>query len=213
MKNVVLFILLGYLLPGIAAATITLSFDVYLDDKKIGLHEVRISEEGDEKHVAVQANMQVNLLFITLFRYEHEAKERWQQGCIAELNTKTLDDGEYLEVTGVRLDKGLKVISNQESKVIDDCVRTFAYWDPQLLSSNYLLNTQNGKYESAELILEDEQPFTFNGMTYGQKRYRLNVGEDVVIQLWYDLDNSWQALETMVAGGRKLRYLRQEGSL
>ena len=93
MKIGVLFMLLGYLLPGIALATNTLSFDVYLDDKKIGLHEVHISEEGDEKRVAVQANMQVNLLFITLFSYEHEAQERWQQGCIAELNTRTLEDG------------------------------------------------------------------------------------------------------------------------
>jgi len=213
MKIGVLFMLLGYLLPGIALATNTLSFDVYLDDKKIGLHEVRISEEGDEKRVAVQANMQVNLLFITLFSYEHEAQERWQQGCIAELNTRTLDDGEHLEVTGVKVDKGLQVKTRQESKVIDDCVRTFAYWDPQLLSSNYLLNTQNGKYEQAQLIKEGEQPLSFNGMTYGPKRYRLNVGEDVVIQLWYDADNSWQALETRVAGGRKLRYLRQEDSL
>ncbi|NNJ90766.1 MAG: hypothetical protein HKP55_03735, partial [Gammaproteobacteria bacterium] len=56
MKNGFLLILLGYLVPGIAASSTTLSFDVYLDDKKIGLHQVRISDEGDEKHVAVQAN-------------------------------------------------------------------------------------------------------------------------------------------------------------
>jgi hypothetical protein len=213
MKKGVLIILLACLLPGIAVATTTLSFDVYLDDKKIGLHEVRISEEGDEKHVTVQANMQVNLLFITLFNYQHEARERWRQGCITQLDTQTLDDGERLSVTGLKVEKGLKVISNQESTVINDCVRTFAYWDPQLLSSNYLLNTQNGKYEPAQFINEGEQPLMFNGMTYGQKRYRLNVGEEVVIQLWYDIDNSWQALETRVAGGRKLRYLRQERNL
>lgn len=209
MKSLLALMLLAGLAPNYAAST-TMLFDVYLDDKRIGKHQVRISSENNEKYVEVKANMQVNLLFITLFRYEHEAYERWQQGCVAKLDTRTLDDGENLAVTGRKIKDGFEVISSAETQLLSDCVRTFAYWDPQLLSSNYLLNTQNGKYEPAELVNEGESSLSFNGANYGEQRYRLNVGDSVVIRLWYDADNNWQALETDVAGGRKLRYLRQE---
>ena len=209
MKSLSALMLLACLVPGIAASK-TLSFDVYLDDKKIGKHQVSISDGDNEKFVEVKANMQLSLLFITLFSYEHEAQERWQQGCIAKLDTRTLDDGEKLTVTGRKIDNGFEVISSDETQLLSDCVRTFAYWDPQLLSSDYLLNTQNGKYEPAELVNEGESSLSFNGANYGEQRFRLNVGENVVINLWYDAENNWQALETEVAGGRKLRYLRQE---
>jgi len=209
MKSLSALMLLACLVPGIAASK-TLSFDVYLDDKKIGKHEVTISGGDNEKYVKVQANMHVSLLFITLFSYEHEAQERWQQGCISQLDTTTLDDGENLTVTGRKIDKGFEVISSDETQLLTDCVRTFAYWDRQLLNSDYLLNTQNGKYEPAELVKQGEDSLRFNGASYGQQHYRLNVGEDIVINLWYDAENNWLALETEVAGGRKLRYLRQE---
>ena len=209
MKSLALLVLLSCLLPGIASSK-TLSFDVYLDDKKIGKHEVSIFDKDNEKYVEVKANMHVSLLFITLFSYEHEAQERWQQDCIAKLDTRTLDDGKNLRVTGRKIENGFKVISSEETQLLTDCVRTFAYWDPKLLSSDYLLNTQNGKYEPAELLNQGEDSLRFNGASYGQQHYRLNVGDDVVINLWYDAENNWQALETEVAGGRKLRYLRQE---
>jgi len=209
MKSLLVLMLLGSFVPNVAAST-TMSFDVYLDDNKIGKHQVSIAKENNEKYVEIKANMQVRLLFITLFHYEHEAYEHWQQGCVSKLDTRTLDDGENLTVTGRMVEDGFEVISSEETRLLSDCVRTFAYWDPQLLSSEYLLNTQNGKYEAAELVEEGKSSLSFNGANYGAQHYRLNVGDSVVIRLWYDAEDNWQALETEVAGGRKLRYLRQE---
>ncbi len=209
MKVMLSLALLLYLIPCFAESR-TLLFDVYLDDEQIGSHQVYIADYGEEKLVEVKADMQVDLVFITLYKYQHEASERWQKGCIAQLETKTNDDGDKLQVSGEKIQEGLKVVSTRDSKVISDCVRTYAYWDPELLNSEYLLNTQNGKYQPAQLVNEGKQPMLFQGKRYGQQRYRLTVGDEISIKLWYGTDNSWQALETNVAGDRTLRYVRRE---
>ena len=209
MKTIVFFLLLFYLTPSFATPS-TMKFDIYLDDKNVGTHQVKIEGDSDDKIIEVKADMQIDILFITVFRYQHEARERWHQSCITELETKTNYGGELLSVSGQKIGDELRVVSTNDSKVLTDCVRTYAYWDIELLKTAYLLNTQNGKYEQAELINEGQRPLIFNGNRYGSQRYRLSVGDDVSIQLWYGEDNSWQGLETKVDGGRTLRYLRQE---
>ena len=204
------FLCLGFLPFSVAADKLV--FDVFLDDKKIGLHQVDITSEDEHLHVTVKADMRVDVLFLNVFSYEHQAKERWQNDCIAELETQTNDDGDKLMVKGMAKPDGFEVVTQSSSKMLSDCVRTFAYWNPDLLSASYLLNTQNGLYEPASLSDRKAHSLDFNDRTFGNYHYRLSVGEDVVIDLWYDNADQWVALETEVANGRKLRYIRQEQS-
>lgn len=196
------------LAPGFAASN-TLVFDIYLDDSRIGSHKVLVESEGSERRVQVEAQMQVDVLFFTVFSYQHQASERWRDGCIVKLETSTNDDGEKLTVSAAKTPQGVDVKTPSGESRLDGCVRTFAYWDLDLLDSSYLLNTQNGRYEPARLVREDSHPLQFNGRSYGSQRYRLEVGDDVAINLWYDDKQSWQALQTRVAGDRVLRYLRR----
>lgn len=210
MKYIAWLILLTWL-PLTQAEESVITFDVYLDDSPIGFHRVNVERLEQEKRVRVEADMKVDFLFFTAFSYQHEANERWQEGCIVQLDTSTNDDGEKLKVSGTRTENGLEVVTQSDRKLIDGCVHTFAYWDVNLLSSaSHLLNTQNGSYEPARLTMQDAQPLQFKGEAFGSKRYRLEVGEGVAINLWYSDDYQWQALETEVAGGRKLRYLRRQ---
>jgi hypothetical protein len=193
------------------AATTELIFDVYLDDDSIGFHRVSIQEMPGERRVQVEAEMEVDFLFFTAFSYRHRADERWRGDCVFGLETRTDDDGERLRVDAGPVGDALEVVTPSERKRLDGCVRTFAYWKPELLASDYLLNTQNGAYEPARLVELAPEPLRFNGRQYGAKRYRLEVGEEVRIDLWYDEDDGWQALQTEVVDGRVLNYVRREG--
>ena len=192
-------------------ATTELTFDVFLDNEPIGFHRVSIQEMPGERRVQVEAEMEVDFLFFTAFSYRHRADELWREDCIFELETRTDDDGQRLSVDAGPLGDALEVVTPSERKRLDGCVRTFAYWEPELLASDYLLNTQNGAYEPARLVALAPEPLRFNGRQYGAKRYRLEVGEEVRIDLWYDENDRWQALQTEVANGRVLNYVRREG--
>ena len=54
-------------------------------------------------------------------------------------------------------------------------------------------------------------PFKYGGSDEDLEAIRLEVGAETRIDLWYAEDDSWQALQTEVANGRKLKYLRREG--
>lgn len=193
------------------AVTTELTFDVFLDDDAIGVHRVSIQELPGERRVQVEAEMKVDFLFFTAFSYRHRAEERWREDCLFELETRTDDNGQRLSVDVEPAGDALQVVTPSERRRLDGCVRTFAYWKPELLASDYLLNTQNGAYEPARLVELAPEPLRFNGRQFGAKRYRLEVGEEIRIDLWYAEDDSWQALQTKVANGRVLNYLRRDG--
>ncbi|MCB1773495.1 MAG: hypothetical protein KDI88_07750 [Gammaproteobacteria bacterium] len=196
---------------GAGAAQSELAFDIYLDDRPVGVHRVQIQQDADQRRVSVEAEMSIDILFFNAFSYRHQADEVWHGDCIANLKTRTDDDGERYRVDASRVADDLLVTVADRQVRIGGCVRTFAYWNPRLLEHDFLLNTQTGDYEPARLVEVAEQPLQFQGRAYGDRQYRLDVGQGVRIDLWYDAGCSWQALQTQVENGRVLRYVRREG--
>jgi len=90
---------------------------------------------------------------------------------------------------------------------LGECVRSFAYWNPELLKADRLLNSQTGDSEAATLTLEADTTLTTGSGGVPAKRYLLR-GEKFRIELWYSPDGDWLALESATKGGRKLRYVR-----
>lgn len=196
---------------GIAnASDIRLDFDVYLDDQRVGFHRVIVNQAADKKRVQVEAKFDIKFLAFTAYKYRHRADETWSDDCIVQLDTRTNDNGKELTVEAQSAPRGLRVLTPDESEYIDGCVRTFAYWDPGLLQSQRLLNTQTGEYELASLNKVDNTPLVFKGQEYGATRYKLRVEDKADIELWYTPDNRWEALQTEVSGGKILRYVRKE---
>ena len=191
------------------ASDTQLDFDVYLDDKPVGVHRVIVDNTAGEKRVQVEAQFDIKFLAFTAYKYRHRADETWRNGCIAELETRTNDNGKMLTVDAKQGPQGLVVKTGEESTSLAGCVRTFAYWDPGLLRSQRLLNTQTGEYEQASLRQLDSKPLSFKGREYGSRRYVLSVDGKADIELWYAPDDSWQALQTTVSGDKVLRYVRK----
>ena len=191
------------------ASDTQLDFDVYLDDKPVGVHRVIVDNTAGEKRVQVEAQFDIKFLAFTAYKYRHRADETWRNGCIAELETRTNDNGKMLTVDAQQGPQGLLVKTGEESTSLGGCVRTFAYWDPVLLRSQRLLNTQTGEYEQASLRQLDNKPLSFKGREYGSRRYVLSVDGKADIELWYAPDDSWQALQTTVSGDKVLRYVRK----
>jgi len=185
------------------------NFRVLLDDKPIGYHLVDIGSEANTIMVHTQANFVVSFLFIPVYSYAHETREYWKDGCLVGITSTTDDNGDEYFINSNQQDNRLSLVTQDGGKTIDGCVRTFAYWDIELLKSDYLLNTQTGEY----------QPVLITDMGIGQldtgqsqveaRRYRL-VCEDLTIDLWYTKEMRWLALESMTDSGSMLRYLPEK---
>lgn len=201
--------LLAMLLPIAQAASIEdvreLRFRVLLDGKEIGYHNYEIRDFLDGTEVKSDARFDVKFLFITAYRYRHEAVEQWAGNCLNEFAAKTEANGKKLAVSGARETRRFVLSGDSELTSLPECVSTFAYWDASFLSRRQLLNPQTGEYVTVTVQELGRQPLKVRGADVTARRYRLTARE-IELDLWYSEADEWLALESAAKGGRTIRY-------
>lgn len=188
-----------------ASGNLDWEFEVSLDDRRIGYHTFTVEEQGGKRILETEAAFDVKLLFITAFKYRHSNVEVWNDGCLESIDARTDSNGKLLEVRGSRRAERLAVMSANGDMELEECVRTFAYWNPQLLDADRLLNSQTGEYEPVTIREDGADVIDVDGVPVEAVRYILSTkGGD--IRLWYTRDGLWLALEAPAKGGRTIRY-------
>lgn len=185
------------------------NFRVMLDDEPIGTHKVRVDSSDGNISVHTIANFDVRILFIPVYSYAHEAKESWNDGCVVNINSNTDDNGERYFIKSTRDMQSLSLSTHDGAAQINGCVRTFAYWDINLLKSDRLLNTQTGEYLPVSITDLGIGTLDIDGKQVQARSFRL-VAEEMTIDLWYTEDLRWLALESVTDRGSVLRYLPEK---
>ncbi len=192
--------------PARAADERAWEFEVSLDDRKIGYHSFTLREDAGRSVLETKAAFDVKLLFITAFRYRHSNVEVWDDGCLESIDARTDSNGKMYEVKGTRKAERLSIMRASGDDELEECVRTFAYWNPDVLGAERLLNSQTGEYESVVVRAEGEDRIDVNGESVAALRYTLSAAAGD-IKLWYSKsDLCWLALEAPAKGGRTIRY-------
>lgn len=199
---------LSLAMPVIAGATgdsKSWDFSVLLDGDRIGYHRFELVEDGDRRRIESEAKFDVRFLFINAFRYRHNATEVWTDGCLREIDTRTQANGKKLAVSGATVEDRLIIDAGASETEFDDCVMTFAYWDPDFLQEPRLLNSQSGEYVDVAVESLGVQPVMVRGQEVDASVYRLTA-KKLELKLWYSPDDEWLALESVAKGGRIIRY-------
>jgi len=184
------------------------NFKVLLDDKPIGYHQVRIDREANRKAVHTKAQFDVRFMFIPVYSYVHDTRETWENGCLVNITSTTDDNGDDFFINGKPLNKRLALETQDGISTFDGCVRTFAYWDIEMLQSTHLLNTQTGEYQAVTITDMGSDTVNLEGVEVEARRFKL-ICEDMNIDLWYTNDMHWLALQSTTASGAVLRYVPQ----
>jgi len=180
-------------------------FSVLLDGSEIGYHRFQLTEEDGQRRLTSEAKFDVRFLFINAFRYRHTNTEVWSDGCLERMEASTRANGKELSVSGLRDDSGFVVDDGEEQSSLDDCVMTFAYWNPEFLQQPRLLNPQSGEYLDVEVVRVGQEPIVVRGEEVPAFVYRITARK-MELKLWYSEDDEWLALESVAKGGRILRY-------
>jgi len=182
-------------------------FEVFLDDKPIGFHHFQLSTSGDTRELRGEARFSVKLLGLTVYDYSHRNLELWQQDCLQRIEASTDDNGKQLFVRGNNNGEQLLLEDNSGNRSVPGCVMTFAYWNPEILAQQQLLNAQTGEYLDISVQPLGEKTLQLQGSKVTALHYRLSTNEND-IDLWYSSDRDWLALSTTTSGGRQLHYRR-----
>jgi hypothetical protein len=190
---------------GVEAASKEWRFRVYLDDREIGYHHFRLTENGNDARLITRAELEVTFLKLPVFSYTHENTEHWDGECLESIASVTDENGEVYRVSGDAASDGFRVTTNTGESVLPDCISTFAYWDRSFLQRSSLLNSQTGEYVDVEVDYLGERLISIGSTTLPAHQYRLEA-EDLELELWYSQEGRWLALQSSVEGGRLLRY-------
>lgn len=202
-----LTMLLLLLMPVLLQASNTRSYDfkVYLDESEIGSHRFEILSDTDTQQVRSEADFDVKFLFFSAYQYRHSNTEIWQGECLKAINATTDDNGERLFVRGERADDALVLETSEGERTVKGCIRSFAYWDLDLINSTHLLNSQTGELEPVEVKDLGTSSIEYQGREVPAEHYIIR-GEDLSIELWYSTEREWLALESTLENGKRLRY-------
>ena len=182
-------------------------FRVLLDEREIGYHDFSVRREGASEQVEIRAQFDVRFLFINAYRYRHENTEVWRHGCLAHIDSQTDDNGERLQVLGAAADNGFSLTTSGGSSLLEnDCIRTFSYWNADLLQERRLLNSQTGELVDVRVEERGADTVRFGATEIPARRYTL-ILEEGAIDPWYaQADGRWLALESPTQKGRTVRY-------
>jgi hypothetical protein len=184
-----------------------LGFDVWRGSRQLGTHDLVFHPSPDGLLVDVNVDIAFRVGPITLFRYTHQARERWAQDQVVQLSTRTSDNGTRYRVEGHRDGRGLVVEPEGKPAFVAPANALPAtHWNQRELDGPWI-NTQNG-----ELIRPHVAPQglcmveTATAIPLRVRRYTLTG--PVQLTLWYDEAQIWAGL-SFVKGGAEVRYARR----
>jgi hypothetical protein len=180
------------------------NFRVLLDGREIGTHRFMLTTEGEHRELISQAKFDVRVLFFNAYSYRHEAREAWEGGCLRSLNATTLTNGRRESVRAEPNGSSMVVVREHSSEEHQGCVMSFAYWNPAILATRKLLNSQTGELLPVSVLSRGTESVRVRGRNVLADRYRID-GPELHIDLWY-AGQDWVALEAPAEGGRHLRY-------
>jgi hypothetical protein len=191
-----------------SASSQTYDFKVFLGKDEIGRQRFDVSTEGEQTEVRVDAQFTVKFLYITVYTYRHTNVETWERTCLREIRAKTNDNGESFFVNGIFQNGQLQVQTQAGTWIGEGCIKTFAYWNPEWITGERLLNSQTGEHQPASILTVGEETIPVQGVPTRTTHRRI-VTDKFTIDLWYTLNGRWVALHSTTKKGDILRYVLQ----
>jgi hypothetical protein len=191
-----------------SAASQTYDFKVFLGKDEIGRQRFDVSSEGERTQVRIDAQFTVKFLYIPVYRYRHTNVETGEGTCLREIRAETDDNGESFFVNGVVRNGQLQVQTQAGNWTGEGCIKTFAYWNPEWIKGERLLNSQTGEHQPASILAVGEETIPVQGVPTRTTHRRI-VTDKFTVDLWYALNGRWVALQSTTKKGDTLRYSLQ----
>jgi len=199
---------LGALLVATAAAAQvpagTMRFAILRNGDQIGTHAIEISRAGLETNVRITTDLIVKVLFVTAYRLQHSATERWVNGQLVAFNSTTDNNGTRHKVTANLGAAELEVDADGKTSRVDKNIVPASLWNPEILRRKTALDTQDGQVDPIAVSDDGAEELSFDGRTIKAHRYGIKgrFSQDV----WYDERGRLVQVKFIVSDGSVISY-------
>jgi len=193
--------------PAIVSAATPVTFEALRNGRRIGEQRTTLERQGDERIVRTVATFAVKVGPLTLYRYRHEAIERWVGDRFVRLETSTDQNGKSLRVTAQRQAEGVIIVDAAgRSTRAAATAAPFSHWN-RAIAGRPLFNPQDGKV--LRVTASAPQPTSIRLANGDAVRgERIQFRGDVDVDDYYDEKGGWAGLAGKLDDGSKLEYRR-----
>jgi hypothetical protein len=170
----------------------SLAFGVWRKGDRIGQHTVDFTPKGNGFQVDVNIDLRVKMAFITVFSYQQQGRDVWQDGVMVSTRVNTVDDGKKFEVTATAGDGKLQVAGPNGALTLPLGTMTdLSFWNDGILRSKQLLDTQYGQVGHLTANAGSPETIAVRGQQIKATRYAVVSSEGRAGDIWYDGDGQW----------------------
>jgi hypothetical protein len=186
--GVIMMVTLGTLPVGAATAAQTppgtMRFAIMRNGEQIGTHAIEVSRTGPETSVRITTDLTVKVLFVTAYRLQHSATERWVNGQLVAFNSTTDNNGTRHKVSATMGASGLEVEADGKMSRVEKNVLPASLWNPELMRRKAALDTQDGQVDPISVTDDGMEDLTLAGRATKAHHYEIKgrYSQDV----WYD---------------------------
>lgn len=166
-----------------------LRFDILMADDVIGYHQVEFDGFGDELLVETRIEIEVKLLFLTLFAYSHRSAATWKADRLEAFASTTNDDGRPESVIGRARENGFEVHGRKGTTLAPADIMVGSFWNSEILSRDLLIDPQKGTLEEQVIHDRERTTLSIGGVPRPVTRYRLSSILDG--EIYYDDKGQW----------------------
>jgi Family of unknown function (DUF6134) len=170
--------------PAVQVPAGTLRYAILRNGDQIGTHSIEINRTGPETNVRVNTDLTVTVLFVTAYRLQHSATERWVKDQLMAFTSTTDNNGTRHKVTATGGASGLEVNVDGTTSKVDKNVVPESLWNPEMLKRKTAFNTLDGLVETIAVTDVGMEDLNIDGRAIKARHYALKgkFSQDV----WYD---------------------------
>jgi uncharacterized protein DUF6134 len=189
--------------PSAAAQAVpqTLDFEIAHDGDVVGHHRVTFRQDGDKLIAHSELKIEVEVLFLTVYRYQQTRDEVWRDGKLVALTSKADDDGTPRDIKGAAgPDGGIKVTSGKDSWTLPAESVPASFWNVSMVTATGpLVDCLSGKVVQGRIVKLGQETVRAGGRDIVATHYRLEAQRPR--DVWYDASGRWVKMRAVGRDG------------
>jgi hypothetical protein len=197
----------GTLVPATRVAaqpTEAMRFAILRNGEQIGTHAIEIDRKGPETNVRVTTELTVKILFVTAYRLQHNATERWMNGQLVALDSTTDNNGVLHNVSATRGMSGLEVEADGRTSHVDKDVFPASLWNPELVRHKAAMDPQDGRVDPISVTDDGSEDLQLGA--HALKAHHYTIKGRYSQDIWYDERGRLVQVKLIGSDGSEIAY-------
>jgi hypothetical protein len=199
-------VLLGILMAVPASADTqavphALEFEIARGGDVVGHHRIDFRREGDRLVVHSELEIEVEMLSLTVYRYQQTREEVWRNGKLVALAATADDDGTPHDIKGTAAPNGeLRMTSGKDRWTLPPESVPASFWNQSMVTQRGpLVDSLTGRIVSGKVVKLGQEKVRAGGRDIVATHYRLEGKRSR--DIWYDAGGRWVKMRAVGRDG------------